>query len=259
MIPFSKYSGCGNDFILIDNRSGEHTAVLQAIPKLCDRHRGIGGDGVIFLETGKDFRMKIFNRDGSCAAMCGNGLRCLAQFILDLGHEKKTYTIQTKERLLSIGFKEELIMTDMGHVQDLKAKSEDCYTLNTGVPHAVFFVDALDTISVKKRGREIRFHPDFSPEGTNVNFVEKLSGNKIAIRTYERGVEDETLACGTGAAASAVAASLKWNLKSPIEVTFLSKETLLIDISENKISQIGSAVKLFDGFFDMKYYKIGSL
>lgn len=267
-ISFSKYSGCGNDFILIDNRSELHKMTQQAIVKLCDRNRGIGADGVIFIEKSHlaDFKMKIFNRDGSLAEMCGNGLRCLGQFILDLGYKKKLYTIETLERILSVDFMDDQIRADMGVMKNLENKNLqidkatwDCYTLNTGVPHAVIFVDDLDTVPIKTLGAKIRHHPTFSPHGVNANFAKKTSENQISIRTFERGVEDETLACGTGAVASAIAASLKWGLNSPIEVTFRSEDTLTIQFKKDRdgitqITQTGPAVKLFHGVFDIRGY-----
>lgn len=269
-IPFSKYSGCGNDFILINNRGGSLRLNEKTIENLCDRNRGIGADGIIFLENGRegsDFGMRIFNRDGNEAEMCGNGLRCLGQFIYELGFDKKAYRIQTKERSLKIDFADGLIKAEMGDAvdlnMDLKLEIEknplDCCFLNTGVPHAVVFVEDIKKISVNTLGRQIRHHEQFSPAGTNANFVQKNSDNQIAIRTFERGVENETLACGTGAAASAISACLKWNMNPPIEVVFSSGEKLEITFTHEgkaftSITQTGPALKTFHGVFDMIGY-----
>lgn len=269
-IPFSKYSGCGNDFILINNRDSSLRLNEKTIVNLCDRNRGIGADGVIFLENGKgisDFRMRIFNRDGREAEMCGNGLRCLGQFIYELGFEKKPYQIETKERTLKIELIDDLIKAEMGDAIDLKLdislKLEEnplsCYSLNTGVPHAVIFVEDIHQVQVSTLGQKIRHHEQFSPAGTNANFVERKAGNQIAIRTFERGVEGETLACGTGAAASAISACQKWNMEQPIEVVFSSGEKLEITFTREgtaftQITQTGPALKTFHGVFDMIGY-----
>ena len=269
-IPFSKYSGCGNDFILINNRDYALDLTEKTIKSLCDRNLGIGADGIILLENGRegsDFGMRIFNRDGSEAEMCGNGLRCLGQFIYELGFEKKPYTIQTKERALKVDFANGLIKAEMGDAVDLNMglkltidkSSLECYHLNTGVPHAVVFAEDIKKIPVETLGRQIRHHPHFFPAGTNANFVQKNTDHQIAIRTFERGVENETLACGTGAAASAISAFQKWNMKQPIEVVFSSGDTLEITFTQEgnafrSITQTGPALKTFHGVFDMVGY-----
>lgn len=269
-IPFSKYSGCGNDFILINNRGGSLRLNKKTIENLCDRNRGIGADGIIFLENGSetsDFGMKIFNRDGSEAEMCGNGLRCLGQFIYELGFDKKTYRIKTKERILTIDFANGLIKAEMGDAIDLNMNLEleidktplNCCFLNTGVPHTVVFVDNIASTPVNTFGSQIRHHEHFSPAGTNANFVQKNSDHQIAIRTFERGVEDETLACGTGAAASAISAYQKLNMKQPIEVLFSSGDKIEITFTQEgkaftQITQTGPALKTFHGVFDMIGY-----
>lgn len=265
MISFSKYSGCGNDFILIDHRVPSFPFDSKAlIERLCDRHRGIGADGVIFLEEGSDFKMRIFNRDGSEAEMCGNGLRCFAAFILELGFKKKPYTVQVLEKSLKVEFCGSNVKTEMGDPKDLMldqslevaGKSFTCHTINTGVPHAIVFVDSLD-VPIHELGSSLRHHPRFFPHGVNVNFVQRLSKNSLAIRTFERGVEAETLACGTGATASSIIAHLKWQMESPIRVQTKSTETLEINFNNNlgvisHVTQTGPAVKLFHGSFDIR-------
>lgn len=268
MISFSKYTGCGNDFILIDQRVAAFPLTSKTlIERLCDRQKGIGADGIILLENGSDFKMRIFNRDGSEAEMCGNGLRCFAAFILELGYEKKPYTIQVQEESLKVEFIGNEIKAEMGEPKELTLdqalEMEDtsliCHTVNTGVPHAIIFVDSLD-IPVNDLGSKIRHHPRFFPKGVNANFVQKLSAKELAIRTFERGVETETLACGTAATASAIIASLKWQMESPISVRTKSLETLEINFKKNNlgvishVTQTGPAVKLFHGSFDIRGY-----
>lgn len=267
-VAFSKYSGCGNDFILIDNRQIGLNLQSPTIQKLCNRSRGVGADGIILLEESKtsNFRMRIFNQDGSEAEMCGNGLRCLGQFIVELGFPKKTYSVETLERQLTVEFEGDQVKTTIGDakgIQRLSLKVEkdtlDCYALNTGVPHAVFFVDNLKSVEVNTLGHKIRHHEEFSPKGVNANFVEKSSPSQLTLRTFERGVENETQACGTGATASAIAAHLKWGMQPPIEVTLRSKDKIVINFLKEseaitKITQTGPAVNLFCGVFDMRGY-----
>jgi diaminopimelate epimerase len=265
-IPFSKYSGGGNDFILIDHRnasfSSENPGLIQ---KLCHRHQGIGADGVIFLENSQccDARMRIFNADGYEAEMCGNGLRCLARFMIELGFPTRCYTIETMQRMLTVEMREQKVKASMGPPADMQwdiplSIQEKTYTLHyldTGVPHAILFVDNVDSQPVQFLAPLIRSHPRFAPKGTNVDFVQVVSPHTISIRTYERGVEGETEACGTGACASAVAAAIKKQLVPPIEVITRSKETLSIDFridslgNVQEVSQMGPANKTFQGVF----------
>lgn len=268
-ISFSKYTGCGNDFILIDNRASNYTLDSHAIANLCDRNYGIGGDGIIFLEDTDqaDFRMRIYNANGSEAEMCGNGLRCLGRFLIDLGYPEQAYSIKTMERILQLDFCNEKVIAYMGDLSEAPQKLSvaiegdpiDCLFLNTGVPHSVTFCTALDTIAVSSIGRKIRHHPHFMPKGTNVNFAERLSDHQIKIRTFERGVEAETWACGTGATASAIAMCLKWNLAPPIEVYFSKGDHVIVNFIKDReafsqITQTGPALKLFRGTFDIRGY-----
>lgn len=267
--PFSKYSGCGNDFILIDHRRPFFPVNDRpAIQKLCHRQKGIGADGVIFLEassgTASDFKMRIFNSDGSEAEMCGNGIRCLAQFIADLGLPQKPYAIETMQRLLRVEHSPAGIRAAMGTPADLRQNlnieidgtTHAIHYLDTGVPHAVLFVDDLENAPVESLGRKIRHHAAFKPKGANANFVQVLGPHSISLRTYERGVEAETLACGTGATAAAIIAFLQKQVKTPIEVKTRSNETLIINFAVDKsgtitdVSQTGPAVKHFHGVFE---------
>jgi diaminopimelate epimerase len=213
-LRFTKMQGAGNDFVIVDQLTGWPVGRLKTIvPKICDRKYGIGADGVLFLERSKkaDLFMKIFNADGSEAEMCGNGARCCALF-LSLKTRKKTLRIETEAGILSAQIKKNTVklkMTDpvglkLGLTVHVGGKAHEVDYLNTGVPHAVVQVPDIEQASVKKLGRLIRRHQAFLPAGTNVDFVQTKGKDKILIRTYERGVEDETLACGTGSVACAI-------------------------------------------------------
>lgn len=268
--PYSKYSGCGNDFIIIDNRKkvfdeGNRTE----IKRLCHRRLGIGADGVILLEksTTADFRMRIFNADGSEAEMCGNGVRCLVKFIRELGLNDQQYSVETISQMVEASLDGDLVSVKMPQPFDIQyfttiSINETPLTvhyLNTGVPHVVIFVRDIEDDSLMKIASSVRHHPSFSPKGANVNFVAVSKGNgtisdhTIYVRTYERGVEGETLACGTGAAASAIAAAHVHGLQCPITVSPKSKDLLHITFTgshhspENLILS-GPAVKICDGF-----------
>jgi len=265
---FSKYSGCGNDFILIDNRKMIFAWQDSAlIAQLCQRPAGVGADGVILLERSQkaDYRMRIFNADGFEAEMCGNGLRCLKKFLKELGEEASQVSVETKERILQVEDCGSLVRATMGDPEnvnlDLKievdSKNYTLHALNTGVPHAIYFTNELENVPVSVLGPKIRFHPFFSPQGANANFVELVDTHTISVRTYERGVEAETLACGTGATAAAITAGLCYKLKPPIRVKTRSREELLIDFSIDEtgkvhsVSQTGPAQHHFRGFVSL--------
>ena len=211
-LAFYKYQGTGNDFILIDNQAGLFTYNKELVARLCDRNFGIGADGLILIENaeGFDFRMVYYNSDGSPATMCGNGGRCITAFANRLGVIDKNAVFISADGTHSAAIKTvegqtaevELTMKDVTFLQ----KNEHFVILNTGTPHYVSFVDDPDLINIVAEGRKIRYSPEFAPVGINVNFA-KLYGNQIYVRTYEKGVEDETLSCGTGVTASAIAAS----------------------------------------------------
>lgn len=249
--PFIKYVGCGNDFILFDNQTElfpSHNVDL--IQRLCHRQWGIGADGIILLEPAKqaDFRMRIFNADGHEAEMCGNGIRCLLKFIRQLGFSQPSYYIQTMAGKFKVSHQEKDVCIEMGELlyspRDLFIEFENRpYTwhyVEVGVPHAILFVDDLVQINLANLGPYIRRHPSFYPKGTNVNIAQLISKEQISIRTYERGVEAETLACGTGATAVALSAAYYYQLKSPLYVQTLSQEILKIEFSlhQQKFSNI---------------------
>jgi diaminopimelate epimerase len=204
-IEFFKYQGTGNDFVMIDNRDLQFPKDKKVIEKLCDRRFGIGGDGLILLENdpNSDFKMVYYNSDGNESTMCGNGGRCLVAFayFLDIFETQTTFT--AIDGLHKAEINNGIIKLKMIDVDSIK-NIEGNFELNTGSPHYVTFVEMLKNYKVYDSGNKIRNSPSYSQEGINVNFVEVISENEIFIRTYERGVEDETFSCGTGATASAL-------------------------------------------------------
>lgn len=244
-IPFSKLNGSGNDFLVIDNREG----VLRGfdlpafVGKVCDRSRSIGADGVILIEKSRraDFRWKFFNADGSRAEMCGNGGRCAARFavarnIADgrLGFETDAGLIRAEVK----GRRVKLQMTAphglaLAKTLSLGGRTITYSFLDTGVPHAVLFVPDLSKIDLMGTGRGIRTHRAFAPRGTNVDFV-RVRGGEAEVRTYERGVEGETLACGTGAVAAGILAAAHGYVRPPVSVHTRGGETLVIHFDPAK-------------------------
>ena len=204
-MKFYKYQGTGNDFVLLDNRKQEYSLTSAQIKHICDRHFGVGADGLMLLENqdGYDFKMVYYNSDGNESTMCGNGGRCISAFAKKLG------LVSTEAKFMAIDgehaayFEDEIVSLKMNDVQSIKV-NETYFQLNTGSPHYVHFTEYVDELDVKKEGKLIRYSPMFKEEGINVNFVEKLNEHAIFVRTYERGVEDETLSCGTGVTASAI-------------------------------------------------------
>lgn len=224
-INFSKYQGAGNDFILIDNRNNSLKLDNEVIKFLADRKFGIGSDGVMLLESDQqcDFYMRFFNPDATQEGMCGNGSRCIALFArhLGIGSDKLSFrTIDGIHHIEFIDYKEDVSMLKVKLIDVNSIESfEDCVFMNTGVNHHVQFIDNVDNVDIIQRGAEIRYSEKYkSIGGTNANFIEILKDGSIKLRTYERGVEDETLACGTGATASAIAYAIKKSKQSPITV-----------------------------------------
>ncbi len=215
-IVFNKFHGAGNDFILVDNRHEQYNLITtEQIAFICHRHFGIGADGLMFLEKSKDydFEMKYYNSDGKEGTMCGNGGRCITAFADFLGIKKEHYLFRAVDGL----HKAEILKKTDAHwevslqMNDVDAVDiyDNHFYLDTGSPHHVEYVEKVDSFDVFNRGRAIRYNDFYEPKGgTNVNFV-SIDGDTINVRTYERGVEDETLACGTGATAVAIATALK--------------------------------------------------
>ena len=207
-IKFYKYQGTGNDFVMIDNRHGFFPKDnIQLIEKLCDRRFGIGADGLILLENDSqtDFRMVYFNSDGNESSMCGNGGRCLVAFAKSLNViNDKTSFIATDGLHHATILENGIVSLQMKDVDDVKIEAGYVF-LNTGSPHHVTLVNDIENYDVKTNGAEIRYSDLYGKAGSNVNFVNQISENHFRLRTYERGVEDETLSCGTGATATAIA------------------------------------------------------
>ncbi len=237
-IPFFKMVASGNDFIVIDNRTGLVKDPIRFAREACAAHTGVGADGVLLLEASKKavFKMRILNSDGSEAEACGNGYRCIALYakkVLKLPprfqFEATASLIQAE--VLSHGVRVQLAPPSELHLdQELEVNGRRLHYafINTGVPHVVIFVEGLSKIDVAGLGRAIREHRDFKPRGTNVNFVEVKSKQEIHVRTYERGVENETLACGTGSSGSAIVSALKGYAQAPVRVKTSGGEILSI-------------------------------
>ena len=208
-VEFYKYQGTGNDFIILDNRDGEYSKLNEKqIENLCDRKFGIGADGLMLLGNadGYDFSMKYFNSDGKEGSMCGNGGRCMVQFANDMGIKKQDYKFIAVDGDHLASFNENGdVKLKMQDVNGVNSVGED-KVLNTGSPHYVKNITGLKELDVFNEGRKIRYSELFKQDGINVNFVEQHE-DRLSLRTYERGVEDETLSCGTGATAAAIASS----------------------------------------------------
>ena len=251
-IPFYKMSGAGNDFIIIDNRNQivADIELSRFITNVCRRKMSAGADGLILIEDSDkyDFRWRFFNSDGSNAEMCGNGARCAARFAQVNGIAGTRLSFETEAGVVSAQIKEGRVKVKMPDPSDLKLAyplklSEDSLeisSINTGVPHVVVMVEQVADLDVVALGREIRFHKAFAPAGTNANFAQRGQGNAIEIRTYERGVEDETLACGTGAIACAIISASRFKMNSPVDVKTRSGVFLSIhfDAAEGQFNEI---------------------
>ncbi len=207
-LQFYKYQGTGNDFIMIDNRNNQFPKNnTKLIHKLCDRRFGIGADGLILLETSEksDFTMVYFNADGNEGSMCGNGGRCIIAFANNLRIIEEESTFEAVDGLHYAFIENGIVSLKMIDIDTIESFKEHLF-LNTGSPHHISFNKDVENIDVKELGSKIRYGTPYFKEGTNVNFAEQISDNSFKVRTYERGVEDETLACGTGVTAVAIAA-----------------------------------------------------
>ena len=239
-IPFSKMSGCGNDFIFIDNRTGilDPDNLGDFVIKVCAPKISVGADGVVLIEDSRkaNFRWHFFNSDGSEAEMCGNAGRCAARFAVLKGIAPEKLAFETLAGIIAAEVSGRRVKLQMIKPFGLKldfsvqidGNSHSLHFINTGVPHVIHFVSAASQVEVKDLGRKIRFHAHFQPAGTNANFAQVIDRKSIKIRTYERGVEDETLACGTGAVASALISAAKGFVDSPVAVETSGGEILNI-------------------------------
>lgn len=253
IIGFNKYQGAGNDFIIIDNRNSifnPDDAVL--IKQLCDRRFGIGADGLILINRKPefDFEMVYFNADGYIGSMCGNGGRCAADFAVKSGIAGNKLRFVAADGIHDAVSEDELIRLKMNDVNEIRSVAGN-YFLNTGSPHYVVFASDLNNFDVFNEGKKIRWSEDFQPGGTNVNFVEP-GNNGIYVRTFERGVEDETLSCGTGVTASAIASVLSGHfVSSPVNVrTRGGNLKVEFNVTGNHITDIwltGPATFVFEG------------
>ena len=240
MIEFFKMSGSGNDFILIDNRQGTLAVgdVVEFVKSVCERKVSVGADGLIIIEPSEqvDFRWRFFNADGSEVEMCGNGGRCAARFAYLMGIAGKKMSFETGAGIIDAEVREEVVKLRLTDPRDqvmndqirIKNQTLFVHSINTGVPHVVHFVRDPDGFDVFNTGRSIRYHEHYQPAGTNANFVTVLDNHSLRVRTYERGVEDETLACGTGSVASALIAARKGFVESPVDVRVQGGELLRI-------------------------------
>ena len=242
-IEFWKMSGSGNDFILVDNRNGvvAERDMGRLVARSCRRRESVGADGVIFVTDSEtyDFGWRFFNADGGEVEMCGNGGRCVSRFAFLKGIAGSEMTFETRVGPISAQVEGRVVKVLMpkprNEMMDVDIEFmpgwRTCDFVNTGVPHVVVQVADLENHAVTDQGREIRYHPRFSPEGTNANFMIPLGPDELAVRTYERGVEDETLACGTGAIASALMASRRGMVVSPVKVHTRGGEILTVHLN----------------------------
>ena len=258
-IPFVKYHGAGNDFILIDDRDGKWNDLIteEWVARVCHRRFGIGADGLMLLQKsndGSDFFMKYYNSDGRTSTFCGNGGRCIVSFADSLGIHKNEFNFLGTDGPHTATIGEDGIVTlGMIDVDRIEKLETNIFKLFTGSPHYIKFVDDVNRIDVKKEGSSIRYSEPFQKEGINVNFVQSISPQDIYIRTYERGVEDETMACGTGVVAAAIANAFHHNDFSGncivhasggnLDVTFDRKGEQLFE----NVKLIGPAVEVFRG------------
>jgi len=261
-MKFVKMVGTGNDFVVLDlRRHRVHGNLLALARNLCRRAQSVGADGLLTIEPSRraDVKMRVINPDGSEAEMCGNGARCVAQYVTQ-GRRGRSLTLETKAGLVQTN----VISTDRVRVTlptpsavlavrlTALGKSLTVYAVNTGVPHAVVVVPDLRRVDVQALGAVIRWHRVFAPAGTNVDFIHPVDRHTLRVRTYERGVEHETLACGTGAVASALAAASLGRAQSPVTVVPTSGERLAVRFERDgrhwwEVSLEGTVRVVFEG------------
>jgi len=264
VLEFTKMNGAGNDFVLIDNRAQKTKLTRDQIVHLCDRHRGVGADGVILLmpsSSGKaDWAWEFYNSDGSVGEMCGNGARCFARFVQRRTGNRRNFAFETQAGVVAAEFNNGLVTVTLTRPEGLRLNqqlplsggAQIVHCLNTGVPHTVLFVPDADRAMVEALGPEIRRHPHFAPKGTNVNFVQVLGPGRVRVRTYDRGVEGETLACGPGVTASALISARVHQFRSPVQVLVQGGDQLAVSFEErdgqfDAVRLSGPAEFVFEG------------
>lgn len=264
LLEFTKMSGAGNDFIVFDNRALKISFTRDQVARLCHRQFGIGADGIMLLVPARsaevDWAWQFYNSDGSDAEMCGNGARCFARYIQKLTGATGRTSFETVAGVIVAEVAGENATVNLTSPQGLRLRERvvtsggeiEVSSLNTGVPHAVVFVPDADRAMVQSLGSELRHHAHFKPRGTNVNFVQILAPGSIRVRTYERGVEGETLACGTGVTASAILSSVLHGFHSPVRVQVQGGDELQVSFRETggQFSDVklgGPATFVFEG------------
>jgi diaminopimelate epimerase len=255
-IPFQKYEATGNDFVIIDNRKGEYFFSIDQIKKICNRKFGVGADGLMLIERHPtlDFNLIYFNSDGS-ASLCGNGSRAAVRMASSLGMINGHATFNAYDGLHDAEvLPNSIVRLKMNDVREVK-KSDNGFFINTGSPHFIQTVSNAKDFAVVEEGKKIRYSELFKPGGTNANFIELLPNNTIFVRTYERGVEDETLSCGTGVTAAAIAAKFQ-GYQSPVGIRTLGGELSVEfkssqDGSFTDVYLIGPAKKVFEGTLEL--------
>jgi diaminopimelate epimerase len=269
ILGFTKMSGAGNDFVLIDNRKRKINLTRDQVVRLCDRHRGIGAEGVILLtrcDSGKaDWAWEFYNSDGSTGEMCGNGARCFGRFVQRVAGAKRDFTFETGAGIITARFNGDRVSVNLTPPNNLRLNErlqlsvgpQNVHFINTGVPHVVMFVLDADKAMVQQLGPEIRRHRQFAPKGTNVNFVQVLSSGQIRVRTFERGVEGETLACGTGVTASALISSRVYQFSSPVNVQVQGGDLLEVSFQQQNgefsdVRLSGPADFVFEGKMELE-------
>lgn len=259
-LEFYKLNASGNDFIIIDNRDGTVYRLCRDIPdfvsRVCRPHLSIGADGLILIENSDraDFKWRFFNSDGSEAEMCGNGGRCVARYAYLKGIAKSEMSFETLAGIIKAQVSSRRVKLQLTDPKELKLdyplRFDDTEifisSVNTGVPHAVVISDDIERIPVEEIGRKIRYHSVFGTQGSNVNFVQILDEDNVKVRTYERGVEGETLACGTGAVATGVILKEKGLVNSPVRIWTKGGEVINIYV-EDKVYLEGESRVVFKG------------
>jgi len=261
-ITFHKMVASGNDFVVIDNRKKIISDPARFAREACRSHTGVGADGILLLESSRkaEYKMRILNADGSEAEACGNGFRCVAL----LAHERlgfpARHRFESLAGVIDVEVKGSRVRVRLMEPKDFQDREKilvngrelHYYFIRVGVPHVVIFVEGLSGLPVEEIGRAVRIHPRFQPAGTNVNFVEVKGPQAIDVRTYERGVEAETLACGTGTTASAIVSAKAGHVRPPVKVQTEGGEVLAVDFVENgnQVKEVyleGEAKFVFEG------------